>query len=75
LWTTLPEDRADEASGLLLERLNDSGAMYLSHTTVDGRMLLRMAIGAPATRHEHVLTAWQRIRSEYRALCVELGSA
>ncbi|MGH3949519.1 MAG: pyridoxal-dependent decarboxylase [Pseudonocardiaceae bacterium] len=75
LWTTLPEDRADEASGLLLERLNDSGAMYLSHTTVDGRMLLRMAIGAPATRHEHVLTAWQRILSEYRALCVELGSA
>ncbi|MGH3518942.1 MAG: pyridoxal-dependent decarboxylase [Haloechinothrix sp.] len=75
LWTSLAEERWDRATELLLERLNDSGALYLSHTRVGGRVLLRMAIGAPATRHEHVVAAWQRIRAEYQTLSAELRSA
>ena len=71
-WTDLDPNSADAATAELLTRLNDSGELYLSHTRVHGRMLLRMAIGAPATRREHVRTAWQRIVAEYQILRSEL---
>lgn len=72
-WTGLDEDSADAATADLLRRLNDSGALYLSHTRVNGRMLLRMAIGAPATKRDHVHAAWQHILTEYQALRSEVG--
>ena len=52
----------DEASERLLERLNGSGRMYLSHTRLAGRYALRMAIGATTTRQQHVEQAWALVR-------------
>ncbi|MDV6011458.1 pyridoxal-dependent decarboxylase [Haloechinothrix sp. LS1_15] len=66
LWPGYTAEQADRATGALLDRLNDSGVLYLSHTRVAGRMVLRAAIGAPATRSEHVHHAWHRIAAEYR---------
>jgi aromatic-L-amino-acid decarboxylase len=51
----------DEASQTLLERLNDSGRLYLTHTRVDGRYVLRVAIGGVRTGEEHVEAAWETI--------------
>lgn len=42
------------ATSALMERINDSGAAYLSHTAVGGRTLIRVAIGAPATGARHI---------------------
>jgi aromatic-L-amino-acid/L-tryptophan decarboxylase len=67
LWTSKSETEANEATMALMERLNDSGALYLSHTKVNGQVVLRMAIGATTTERRHVLDAWERIRGEYRA--------
>lgn len=58
----------DEFSEALLERLNASGDLYLSHTKVGGRYTLRLAIGAVATRRKHVVGAWERIVTEAKAL-------
>ncbi|MFD2419071.1 pyridoxal-dependent decarboxylase [Amycolatopsis pigmentata] len=55
LWT-------DEETMALLERLNDSGELYLSHTRVAGRVFLRMAIGAPSVTSDHIAKAWATIR-------------
>ncbi|MGY1779476.1 aminotransferase class V-fold PLP-dependent enzyme [Geodermatophilus sp. SYSU D01036] len=49
---------ADVATMTLLERLNDGGEVYLTHTTVRGSVVLRVAIGAPATTRAHVERAW-----------------
>ncbi len=68
LWPGLSDGDAEATTDTLLARLNDSGDLYLSHTKIDGRTTLRVAIGAPATTREHVRTAWQRIEAEYRAL-------
>ncbi|GAA5107439.1 pyridoxal-dependent decarboxylase [Haloechinothrix salitolerans] len=68
LWPERSVADAEAATISLLDRLNDSGDIYLSHTKIDGRTTLRVAIGAPATTHDHVLTAWRRINAEYRAL-------
>jgi aromatic-L-amino-acid decarboxylase len=48
----------DVATMTLLERLNDGGEVFLTHTTVDGRVVLRVAIGAPATTRAHVERVW-----------------
>lgn len=53
---------ADEKTRALLHAINDSGRAYLSHTVLRGRYVLRMAIGATATREEHVRAAWELIR-------------
>ncbi|WP_245592624.1 aminotransferase class I/II-fold pyridoxal phosphate-dependent enzyme [Actinomadura rifamycini] len=63
-WDGLDGDAADAETMALMERLNASGDLYLTHTKVGGRVLLRMAIGAPATADAHVRAAWKRIREE-----------
>ena len=51
----------DAFNQALMDRLNRSGALYLTHTRFDGRLVLRLAVGVPATRREHVEAAWARI--------------
>jgi aromatic-L-amino-acid decarboxylase len=48
----------DDATRALMERVNASGQMFLTHTVVDGRITLRMAIGSPLTERRHVEAAW-----------------
>jgi aromatic-L-amino-acid/L-tryptophan decarboxylase len=50
---------ADVATMTLLERLNDGGEVFLTHTTVAGSVVLRVAIGAPSTTRAHVERVWQ----------------
>ena len=61
-------DRFNEA---LMNRLNESGALYLTHTSLDGRFVLRLAIGAPATRQSHIEAAWSRIVETAERLATE----
>ena len=51
----------DAFNQALMDRLNRSGALYLTHTRLDDRLVLRLAVGGPATRREHVEAAWARI--------------
>lgn len=53
----------DAINQRLLAELNGSGALYLSHTVIDGRYLLRMSIGSTHTERRHVLAAWDLIRT------------
>src|SRR3954447_4613040 len=49
----------DDATLALMRRVNDSGAAYLTHTVVNGRTALRLAIGSPLTEQRHVDAVWQ----------------
>ena len=51
----------DAFNQALMDRLNESGVLYLTHTRLDERMVLRLAVGVPSTRREHVEAAWARI--------------
>jgi aromatic-L-amino-acid decarboxylase len=56
--------RGDDARNeALMERLNASGALYLTHTRLAGRTVLRMAFGGTWTERRHVEAAWRAIRS------------
>jgi aromatic-L-amino-acid/L-tryptophan decarboxylase len=53
---------SDDLNATLLERLNGSGRLFLSHTKLNGRYTLRLAIGNLHTTESHVLRAWTLIR-------------
>lgn len=53
----------DARSEALLAALNGSGAVYLTHTRIDGAYAIRFAIGGTHTQRRHVEAAWQRIRT------------
>jgi aromatic-L-amino-acid decarboxylase len=46
----------------LLEHLNRSGNLYLSHTRLNGQYTLRFCAGQTHTEARHVRRAWQQIR-------------
>jgi aromatic-L-amino-acid/L-tryptophan decarboxylase len=52
----------DEFNERLLERLNGSGEVYLSHTKLNNRFTLRLAIGNLHTTESHVVRAWTLIQ-------------
>ena len=61
-------DASDEDNERLLERVNDSGEIFLSHARLDGRYVLRLAIGNFRTTEDDVTLAWNVLRREAAAL-------
>jgi aromatic-L-amino-acid decarboxylase len=45
-----------------IEKINQTGKLLLTQTTLKGKFVLRMAIGARMTQESHVQKAWQVIR-------------
>jgi aromatic-L-amino-acid/L-tryptophan decarboxylase len=54
----------DAANQTIMERLNRSGDLFLTHTKLDGKMTLRLCVGQTHTETRHVENAWKRIREE-----------
>ena len=53
----------DEATDLLIERANATGAVLFTRTVLDGRSTLRFSIGTRTTEWPHVAAAWQLLQS------------
>ena len=60
-------DASDEANEDLLRRVNESGEVFLSHTRLRGRFVLRLAVGNARTTEADVRLAWDVLREEARA--------
>ena len=58
----------DTTTERLLERLNASGRLYLTHTRLNDRYTLRMCIGQTYTEERHVRAAWDLIEETAIAL-------
>jgi aromatic-L-amino-acid decarboxylase len=52
----------DDLNQALMDRLNGSGDLFLTHTRLQDRLTLRICIGQTQTERRHVERAWQRIR-------------
>jgi aromatic-L-amino-acid decarboxylase len=57
----LPE-RLNALNGALLDQVNASGEVFLSHTRLRGRYALRLAVGQIRTTERHVARAWDLVR-------------
>ena len=52
----------------LLEAVNNSGSIFISHTKLDGRYALRLAIGNLHTTEAHVASAWSLLQAQAQLL-------
>jgi aromatic-L-amino-acid decarboxylase len=58
----------DDVNQAVLDRVNASGRLHLTHTRLDGKLTLRVAVGGARTERHHVLRAWEQIRDTARTL-------
>src|SRR5215210_5511679 len=63
----LPDESLDEHNARILEAVNGTREVYLSHTRVRGRYSLRIAIGNIHTTEVHVRRAFDLVRQAVRA--------
>jgi len=60
--SSLGDTEADAANARILAAVNAAGRVYLSHTKLHGRHVLRLAIGNILTQSQHVDLAWSELQ-------------
>jgi len=53
---------SDAENQSLMDRVNRTGKIFMSHTALHGRIVLRLAIGNIGTTREDVMEAWELVR-------------
>ena len=56
------EELANEANRKLLESINMSGCVFMTHAVVEGVYVVRFAVGATIVEERHVITAWKVVQ-------------
>ena len=59
-------ERTDAHNAAVMDAVNRSGEVFLSHTRLDGRFAIRLAIGNVRTEERHVVRAWELLREAAR---------
>ncbi|XP_010262477.1 PREDICTED: tyrosine decarboxylase 1 isoform X1 [Nelumbo nucifera] len=62
------EDCINKMNRDLLEVVNSTGKIFLSHTILSGKYILRLAVGAPLTEGRHISAAWKVLQDEATTL-------
>jgi aromatic-L-amino-acid decarboxylase len=66
--TISDEERLNRLNEELLDRLNKSGKLYLTHTKLKGKFTLRFVVGQTEVQERHVTQAWNLIEKEAQRL-------
>jgi aromatic-L-amino-acid decarboxylase len=59
----LPPDEQDRFNERLLAEVNAPGPIFISHTKLRGRYVLRLTVGNLRTKRKHVERAWELVRT------------
>ena len=62
--TAMSDEDSDVLNGRILEAVNASGEIFISHTRLNGRYTLRLAIGNLHTTESHVRRAWDLLQEK-----------
>jgi len=62
------EDELNAVNQRLLEEVNRTGAVYMTHTMLRGRYTLRLVVGQRTTAERHVRRAWEIIQDRIAAI-------
>ena len=62
------EQELDELNERLLKEVNATRRVFLTHTRLGGRYVIRMVIGQRGTEREHVVEGWELVRKAAKEL-------
>ena len=57
-------DLLDELNARMMDAVNRTGEVFLSHTRLRDRFTIRLAVGNLRTEERHVERAWELLRRE-----------
>lgn len=63
----MTDDELDAQNAAIMDAVNRSGAVFLSHTRLHGRYAIRLAVGNLRTEARHVERAWELLREAARS--------
>jgi aromatic-L-amino-acid decarboxylase len=58
-----PDNALDDLNARIMDRVNRTGEVFLSHTRLAGRFTIRLAVGSLRTEARHVERAWKLLRT------------
>jgi len=64
----MTEDELNLLNEKLMDNVNRTGKVFFSHTKLNGKFTIRMAIGNLKTTEEHVTLAWSLVKEELKRL-------
>ncbi|MDY0297530.1 MAG: aminotransferase class I/II-fold pyridoxal phosphate-dependent enzyme [Acidobacteriota bacterium] len=59
-------EKLDQINQRLMDALNTSGKLFLTHTKLNGKMTLRLVVGQTRQERRHVVAAWEIIKRTAR---------
>jgi aromatic-L-amino-acid decarboxylase len=62
------DEEADRRNEQVMHAVNAGGEVFLSHTKIDGRFTLRLAVGNIRTEEKHVRLAWDKLNEAAKRL-------
>lgn len=62
------EHQLDQLNEQLLQRLNATGKMYLTHTRLNGKYVIRWVMGHTYLQERHIVEAWELMKEEIEKL-------
>ncbi len=64
-------DRLDDHNAALMDAVNRTGEVFLSHTRLNGTFTIRLSVGNLRTEDRHVARAWELLRREAARLAAQ----
>lgn len=61
-------ESANRLNRELLDAVNSTGKLFISHTVLSNKYVLRFAVGAPLTEERHVVAAWTTLQEKASGL-------
>ncbi len=62
------EDELNRLNEMLLNNINETGRLFISHTKIDGKYIIRLSVSGLRTEEKNVKNAWILIRKEAEKL-------
>ena len=59
----LSEDDLNRVNEMLLEKINQSEKIFLSHTKLNNKFVIRLTIGSIRHERRHIVDAWKLIKT------------
>jgi glutamate/tyrosine decarboxylase-like PLP-dependent enzyme len=56
----------NELNSNLMDRINKTGRIFLSHTKLNGNFVIRLVVSGIRTEEKHVLNAWEIIKNSIK---------